>query len=119
MVEISALNDEKSGGGGGDRDERGHFLPGHGVRSPGRPKREVERAILDGLTSALSQEEITQLIKDAVILAKEQKSARGIVAVLALVAGYGIGTPVQRSDTTDSNAMDDAIAKLMSRDMPQ
>lgn len=31
------------------RDEKGRLIPGHGLKSPGRPPREIERAYLDAV----------------------------------------------------------------------
>ena len=88
-----------------DRDEKGRLLPGHSQPGPGRPKRETEQAILHAITSALSPAEITSAIKTALDLAIEQKSARGIIAVLELAAGYGIGKPTVRVEQIDDNPM--------------
>src|SRR5690349_17781241 len=94
-----------------DRDNAGRFQPGHNQPGPGRPKRETEAAILTAITDALSPEEITEAIKEALRLAKEQKSARGIVAVIELAAAYGIGKPLQRVERGNTNAITEAMAR--------
>ena len=92
-----------------DRDERGRLLPGHHSPGPGRPKRETETAILNAITSALSPAQITEAIQTALDLAIEQKSPRGIVAVLELAAGYGIGKPIARTEKTEGDPISAAI----------
>lgn len=95
-----------------DRDERGYFLPGHGVKSPGRPKRESELAMLNAITSTFTPDEVTKLLKDALDIAKEQKSARGMVAILEFIADRTLGKPTIRVEHGDTNAIDDAIDAL-------
>jgi hypothetical protein len=95
-----------------DRDERGRLLPGHSSPGPGRPKRETETAILNAITSALSPAQITDAIQTALDLAIEQKSPRGIVAVLELAAGYGIGKPIARTETTQGDPISAALEEM-------
>lgn len=108
-VELYALNGSELAG---DRNERGQFQPGHKVKG-GRPKREVEQSILAGLTGALTQERITELITQAIEIAIEQKSTKGIVSVLQLVAAYGLGTPVQRSEDNDTDQMTEYLQNII------
>ena len=69
------------------RNSQGRFVAGHAPTSPGRPKRETERMILDAIANALSPAEIEFAIGEGLRLAIEQKSTRGIVAILELAAG--------------------------------
>ena len=91
-----------------DRDNQGRFLPGN-PGSPGRPKRETEQAILNAISNALSPEEITAAIREALALARAQKSARGIVAIIELCSAYSIGKPVARIETNGSNVIEEAL----------
>ncbi len=90
------------------RDPSGRFLPGNSG-GPGRPKREVEESILNAIRSALSPAEIEGAIRIGLQLAIEQKSTRGIVAILELAAGYSIGKPIQRTESDGNNAMAEAM----------
>jgi hypothetical protein len=77
----------------------GRLLPGHpGLPGAGRPAREREKAVLDAIRDAIPPEEIKANLRKALEIAIEQKSARGIIAVLEFAAGYAVGKPVQRVD---------------------
>lgn len=89
----------------------GQFVPGHKQPGPGRPKREREEAVLAAISDALSPEEIKNAIMTALDLAIEQKSPRGIVAVLELAAGYAVGKPVQRVQQS-AGGLEDIINQL-------
>jgi hypothetical protein len=84
----------------------GQFVPGHRQPGPGRPKREREEAVLAAISDALSPEEIKNAITTALDLAIEQKSPRGIVAVLELCSGYAVGKPVQRVQQSSGGLQD-------------
>jgi hypothetical protein len=53
-----------------DRDNKGRLLPGHGVKSPGRPNRVTETAYLRGLSEAVSLEDWREIVTRAVEQAK-------------------------------------------------
>ena len=89
----------------------GRFTPGN-PGGPGRPRREKEAAILAAISDALSPAEITKALRDALDIATETRSARGIIAVLELAAGYGIGKPVQRTERTEGDPISAAIAEM-------
>jgi len=93
------------------RDQSGRFVAGHAPTSPGRPKREQERMILDAIANALSPAEIEFAIREGLRLAIEQKSTRGIVSVLELCAAYSIGRPVARSESNGSDAIEEAMLR--------
>lgn len=92
------------------RDPSGRFLPGNGG-GPGRPKREQERMILDAISNALSPAEIEFAIREGLRLAIEQKSTRGIVAILELAAGYSIGRPTVRVESNGSSRMEEDMQR--------
>lgn len=93
------------------RDQSGRFVAGHAPTSPGRPKREQERMILDAITNALSAEEIEGAIRIALELAIQQKSTRGIVSVLELCAAYAIGRPTVRVESNNSNVIEESMQR--------
>jgi len=95
-----------------DRDERGRLLPGHHQPGPGRPKRETEQAILQAITEALDPATIKAALIEALQIAREQRSPRAIVAVLELAAGYGVGKPVARIHTQETNPIAEALAAM-------
>lgn len=55
----------------GNRDGQGRFLPGHEIKSPGRPKREVETAYLETMYQGISLEDWSDITIRAVIAAKQ------------------------------------------------
>ena len=95
------------------RDQSGRFVPGHAPTSPGRPKREVEESILNAIRSALSPAEIEGAIRIGLQLAIEQKSTRGIVAILELAAGYAVGRPVARAETSDRSKIEEDLMRFV------
>lgn len=68
------------------RDEQGRFQPGHGIKSPGRPRRSVEVEYL----RALSDEVTIDDWKDIVAAAKEQAKA-GDAKAREWLASFVIG----------------------------
>lgn len=80
----------------GGRDEKGRFTKGN-PGGPGRPKRAEEIALLDAISTTFPPELVQQTLQDALRLAKEQNSARGMIAVLEFAANYALGKPVQRT----------------------
>lgn len=97
-----------------DRDENGQFLPGHTLKSPGRPRKEQELAVLHAITSALTPEEIKDAVVKALTIAINQNSARGIVAVLELLTSYAVGKPTQRLQVTGQDTLADVLEQLRS-----
>ena len=95
------------------RDNQGRFVAGHPGTSPGRPRREQERMILDAIANALSAEEIENAIRVALQLAIQQKSTRGIVSVLELCAAYAIGRPTVRVETNDRSKIEDDLMRFV------
>lgn len=53
-----------------DRDKQGRLLPGHSVKSPGRPNRMTEDAYLRVLSEAVSAEDWREVVTRAVNQAK-------------------------------------------------
>lgn len=82
----------------------------------GRPPKERERAILDAIANAFAPEEITLALREALKIAWEQKSARGMVSVLEVAAHYGVGKPVQRADLVGDDELTSILAQLRGSD---
>lgn len=103
---LSAPINAKENGG---RSETGQFLPGHSIKSPGRPKKADELAILNAIRGSFPPEKVKAYLTTAMRLAEEQNSARGMLAVLEFAASYTLGKPVQRIEMADGGLADMAI----------
>lgn len=66
------------------RDEKGRLLPGHGLKSPGRPRREHEARYQKIVYSALTEEAVFKAASKLVELA-EQGDVAAIREILRLV----------------------------------
>lgn len=73
-----------------NRTPDGKFKTGHGIKSGGRPKRVVERAYLDAITGAVSEDDMAEITKQAV---KDAKA--GDSTARAWLADRTVGKPVQ------------------------
>lgn len=87
------------------------WKPGQSGNPNGRPKKAQELAILDAITAAFTPEQITEHLHQAMQIALEKKSARGIVAVLEFMADRTIGKPIQRVEQT-GGGLADVLAML-------
>jgi hypothetical protein len=81
-----------------------------------RPTKERETAILDAIRNAFSPEEVTDLLREAITLAREQKSARGIIAALTPVLEYSLGRPAVKLQTTNTKFQD--LLSMLGSDEP-
>lgn len=99
------MYNESSNGSGSTagRDEHGRFLPGSAQPGAGRKPKAVERLYLDAVRDALPPEEIGRVLTEALELARETRSWRGMVEVVELALSYGAGKPMQKVVTADSN----------------
>lgn len=100
-----------------NRDERGRLLPGHSLPSPGRPPKAREQQMLDAITSAVGPDELKELIREAISIARSTQSARGLLAIAEFVADRSLGKPVARSITA-STKFEEMLALLGSNDKP-
>lgn len=91
------------------------WQPGQSGNPNGRPTKARELAILDAITNAFTPEEITSSLKEAMKIAKDKDSARGIVAVLEFMADRAVGKPVQRIET-DSGGLASILAVIDGRE---
>lgn len=76
------------------RDGTGRFLPGN-PGGPGRPTKAQEHAYLAAAAAAVTPDEMTHALREALHFALEQRSARGIVAVLEFIRDTTVGRPNQ------------------------
>ena len=83
-------------GGHPGRQANGQFLPGHTLPAAGRKPKAVERAYLDAVKEALPPEEIASLLKEALDLARETRSWRGMAEVIGIALAYGAGKQPRR-----------------------
>ena len=99
-----------------ERDELGRFKPGHGG-GPGRPSKAKEEAILDSIRSTFEPEEIAAHLREALDIAIEQRSPRGIVSVLSFVASYSLGKPTVRDEQSNDRleALKDVLAAIIAQ----
>ena len=75
------------------RAPNGHFLPGHSIKSPGRPSKAKEQAALAAVMDAVTPEKIAETIDG---LLNHATSWRARQAGLELHLAYTLGKPVQR-----------------------
>ena len=107
-----AYNDTNGGStANGDRDERGRLLPGHRSPGPGRPTRAVEKQYLDAIRQSLPPDQVETIITEAIELARQTRSWRGLLEVVQFAVAYGAGKPMQKIVTADSN-LDMLLAAL-------
>jgi hypothetical protein len=76
----------------------------------------VEKAYLDAVRDALPPEEIASLLKEALNLARETRSWRGMAEVIGIALAYGAGKPTQKTVTTDGNL--DQLLAVLATDAP-
>lgn len=96
------------------RNAAGQFVKGSSA-SPGRRKRSEEQAILAAIDAACPPEELQKLLTEAMQWAREYKSPKAVMAIAQFVAGYAVGTPVQRS-VSASGKLENILARVGSLD---
>lgn len=77
-------------------------LGGARLRRTGRPKKEIELAVLAAINLAFPPERIQEALNNAYSFAVGHKSTKGIMQVLEFVAAYQLGQPVKRVVTQRS-----------------
>ena len=77
-------------------------LGGARLRRTGRPKKEIELAVLAAINEAFPPHKITEALDYAYSFAVGHKSTKGIMQVLEFVAAYQLGQPVKRVVTQRS-----------------
>lgn len=89
----------------------GSFAPGN--TAGGRKPKAVEKAYLDAVRDALPPDEIASLLKEALDLARDTRSWRGMAEIITIALAYGAGKPTQKTVTTDGN-LEQLLAALAS-----
>lgn len=92
----------------------GKFAPGNAAG--GRKPKAVEKAYLDAVRDALPPEQIASLLTEALNLARETRSWRGMAEVISIALAYGAGKPTQKTITSDGNL--DVLLAALADDAP-
>lgn len=79
---------------------------------PGRPKAVDNRAYVQALAEGMPPERVMELINDAIAIAKETNSWRGVVAALEFSTNYTLGKPKQRIESTGAVSIGEMLAGL-------
>ncbi len=85
------------------------FQPGN-PGGPGRPKKETERAYLDAVLRALPPEQVVDVLHG---LLTDAKSWRARFSAVELILAYGLGKPVQRTESEGSGVIEEAMLRWM------
>ncbi len=109
----SAQIKQNTNGGSPGRAPNGQILPGTVIPGVGRKPKAVEKAYLDAVRDALPPEEIAALLKEALNLARDTRSWRGMAEVISIALAYGAGKPTQKMVTSDGN-LETLLAALAS-----
>ena len=99
-----------------NRDEHGRYQPGHALPGPGRKPRSVEAAYLAAIKDSLPPEEVEAIIREALQLARDTRSWRGLLEVVSFAVSYGAGKPQQKVVTQDGNL--DLLLAALADDTP-
>ena len=78
-----------------DRDEKGHFLPGHKNVGAGRKPKSHEEKLLKAVSDSITPEDIRDILN-----ALKNKARHGSIEAARVILAYAIGMPVQRSEIT-------------------
>ena len=74
------------------RDDAGRFLPGHSIKSPGRPSKAKEAAVLAEVVGAVDEGKVASVINQLLNHQSWRAQAEGVKMYL----GYTLGNPVKR-----------------------
>jgi hypothetical protein len=85
------------------------FTPG-GPGGPGRPKMVDNRAYVEALKLDFPPEEISRLVKEAIQIAIDTNSWRGVIAAAEFAHDRSIGKPVKRVESTGDTSLADLLA---------
>lgn len=76
----------------------GRFLPGQAPKSPGRPKREIERSYLDATIAGCTMQDWAEIVRVAVVDAK-----KGDSVAREWLSKHILGLPTQRLEHAGSD----------------
>ena len=93
------------------RNDNGQFVPGHNG-GPGRPKKAQEMAMLDAIKADWPPERVAEALNQAMQMALETRSWRGILSTAELVLSYGIGKPTQKIVSSRDSNLEVLLASL-------
>jgi hypothetical protein len=92
-----------------DNTRGGYFVKG-GLPGPGRPKMVDNRAYVEALKLDFPPEEISRLVKEAIQIAIDTNSWRGVIAAAEFAHDRSIGKPVKRVESTGDTSLADLLA---------
>lgn len=108
---------EKLEGGAKKRPAPPHaWKPGQSGNPQGRKSRQYERDMVESIKRVLTPENIEKYLNIGLDLAVEQRSTRGIIAVLELGLAYGAGKPVQQ--VVGDSGKTELLEQLLASDKP-
>lgn len=91
-----------------DRDKNGRFA----AIPVGRPREEWRKDVQNALRARYPGRRIADMLDDALELAVQQKSTKGIVSIAEFVRDTVDGTPIQRTENADSSFFQQILAQL-------
>lgn len=94
-----------------NRQTNGQFAQGNRA-SPGRPPKQVEKAILAAVNEVSTPEKIKDALEQMYALAKEYRSWKAYQAALTLSLSYQIGRPVTRIAEENNDALEHFLQRL-------
>ena len=86
------------------RDDSGRFAPGN-PGGPGRPSQRQEVAMVNAIKATMPPERIQHTLEQALQMAFDANSWRGVMAVVEFAANYTVGKPVQRIQQESSGVV--------------
>jgi hypothetical protein len=76
-----------------------------------QPAKSIDnRAYIDAIKAEFPPERITELLEQAIVLAIDTRSWRGVVAACEFAANYSLGKPVKRVESTGDSSLADLLA---------
>lgn len=91
------------------RDERGHFLPGHKLRPIGKPgpmTKEEKAPYLKAITETFSADDLSRMLLQSWAMAVKMEDWRGMLELIRFVAAYQVGKPISRNINAQINPED-------------
>ncbi len=97
----------------------GRFVSGNraGV-GHGRPPRAKEQEMLDAIRDTFSADELQSVLREALAIARQTQSARGLLAVVEFCADRALGRPAVTITSKPTDRFEVLLAQLGSNDRP-